>query len=72
MYNVAEGYRRAQIKVDGVVVVDSTTAYLNVDSSSNEEFLSIGSDITLKSVRLCKGQLKSERAHLRREYIATL
>ena len=73
MYNVAEGYRRAQIKVDGVVVVDSTTAYLNVDSSSTEEFLSIGSGYHTQVSETLQGSVKkSERAHLRREYIATL
>jgi len=34
--------RRAQIKVDGVVVVDSSDAYFNVDSSSVTEYLTIG------------------------------
>ncbi|CAL6318644.1 unnamed protein product [Bathycoccus prasinos] len=64
MYNVAEGYRRAQIKVDGVVVVDSTTAYLNVDSSSTEEFLSIGSGYHTQVSETLQGSVKKVSVHI--------
>jgi surface protein len=64
MYNVAEGYRRAQIKVDGVVVVDSTTAYLNVDSSSTEEFLSIGSGYHTQVGETLQGSVKKVSVHI--------
>jgi surface protein len=64
MYNVAEGYRRAQIKVDGVVVVDSTTAYLNVDSSSTEEFLSIGSGYHTQVSETLQGSFKKVSVHI--------
>ena len=64
MYNVAEGYRRAQIKVDGVVVVDSTTAYLNVDSSSTEEFLSIGSGYHTQVGETLQGSFKKVSVHI--------
>ena len=64
MYNVAEGYRRAQIKVDGVVVVDSTTAYLNVDSSSTEEFLSIGSGYHTHVGETLQGSVKKVSVHI--------
>jgi len=64
MYNVAEGYRRAQIKVDGVVVVDSTTAYLNVDSSSTEEFLSIGSGYHTQVSETLQGTVKKVSVHI--------
>jgi surface protein len=63
MYNVAEGYRRAQIKVDGVVV-DSTTAYLNVDSSSTEEFLSIGSGYHTQVSETLQGSVKKVSVHI--------
>ena len=63
MYNVAEGYRRAQIKVDGVVVVDSTTAYLNVDSST-EEFLSIGSGYHTQVSETLQGSVKKVSVHI--------
>ena len=64
MYNVAEGYRRAQIKVDVVVVVDSTTAYLNVDSSSTEEFLSIGSGYHTQVGETLQGSVKKVSVHI--------
>ena len=64
MYNVAEGYRRAQIKVDGVVLVDSTTAYLNVDSSSTEEFLSIGSGYHTQVSETLQGSVKKVSVHI--------
>ena len=64
MYNVAEGYRRAQTKVDGVVVVDSTTAYLNVDSSSTEEFLSIGSGYHTQVSETLQGTVKKVSVHI--------
>ena len=53
MYEPATNH--AQIKVDGVLVVDSYP-FLNVDSTSSYEYLSIGSDITLETVKV--GEVK--------------
>ena len=64
MYNAAEGYRRARIKVDGIVVLDSTTAYFNVDSSSTEEYLSIGSGYHTQASETMQGSVQKVSVHL--------
>jgi len=64
MYNAAEGYRRAQIKVDGIVVLNSTTAYFNVDSSSTEEYLSIGSGYHTQAGETMQGSVQKVSVHV--------
>ena len=53
----------AQIKVDGVVVVDSY-AFFNVDSSSSYEYLSIGSGFHIQNFELWRSNSHRERATL--------
>jgi len=53
----------AQIKVDGVVVVDSS-AFFNVDSSSSYEYLSIGSGYHTRNSELWRGQIHTVSVQL--------
>jgi len=56
--------RRAQIKVDGVVVVDSSDAYFNVESSSVTEYLSIGSGYHTQNGEVFGGEIHTVNVKL--------
>ena len=61
MYEPATNH--TQIKVDGVVVVDSS-AFLNVDSTSSYEYLSIGSGYHTQNSELWRGQIHTVSVQL--------